>query len=681
EGGSLMTPRGLAATVLLVFLTTASCGGSGGGAIDGADLALVSHQPNHGESAVPRNSPIRLFFNATVDASSVDDQSILVRVGGTFQTRPVGQFLVTGDVVEFDPTVSAAGVGNALGFAAGEQVFVKVPLKGLDNEPEEKFVRGVDGDMVTVASGGDNFTFVTGTAWIDPVPGAPEIVGLDFSPVQDGLGRVTSSATVTLVFNEPVDPTTFALGKNIFLTNNTLAAGESIYQKDVPSLVFFDGSLTRYTLQPVFGFGQGPYTIRVGFFDPDAPVFFIDNPPRDLVGTPVGNTLFSQDFGTLEDPNAQPFGVVTEDFLSTAHRDAAFTDARWGDDPQFPRELVGQQIVKRNQQVNIAAITGLSGGITAIDNAPLGLGEEDYCPAQNPLVGSDSLFALPNPPASAGRRQLNLYRQAELGARGTVVRVAWGPDSDATFASSYPDVILRLGHKEPGKSLASGVTLSGQFDVDGFVTVVNKKSYSVPQAFDVNGNLTNDGYLNWPSLDLFFDYDGESDLILDVEAKMGSTFQTFRTFIATDGIGICTCFNTVGCVTNTSIGLRQMDGIYGGDAADPAPPLNPLAVVSVMEFEIVTLRSDARSVYYDTAATNPDYISAVIGPLVQAGGAAVSFRWSASFDGIVEDVPFTPNINACDGHRHIRWSAVMHSNLFTHARPRVQLIQIPYVVR
>lgn len=690
---------------LLAFLS--SCDSTPGtpASFDPEELALVRLEPADGESSVPRNRVVRMFFNTQVLPQSVDDQSILVRIGGTFQTRPEGAFLTTGDTVEFDPTVQANGGRNALGFPAGEQVLVEIRLKAPnDGVPDEQFLQNIEGNPIGIASGDNIITFVTGAGWIDPVPGPPGVLGLEFTPGPNNIGQVPPNAAVTVVFSEAIDPGTFTLGKVIFLTNNTSTAPVSIYQQDIPSLVFFDGSLTRYTLQPVFGFGQGPFKILVNFIDPDAPsTFNPNNLPTDLGGNRVQNFTFFGGFDTQFDPNAPTFGLLKEDFLTTTKRHTAFTDALWGNDAEFPFALVGQPITKRNQQVNIAAITYISGGTTVIDNPQIGphagppplpqtnppflwqYGEEDYCPTQNPLVGSDSIIGIGNPPASSGRRQLNLYRQAELGARGTVVRIAWGPDSDATFAATYPGVIMRLGHKQAGTDLANAGMFE-QFDVDGFVTLVNGKDYTVPQAFDVNGAPSNDGYLDWPQVDIFFDYDGQNDLLFDVEAAMGNTFQTFRTFLALDQIfGVCTCFNFAGCsLTNNSIGQRQMDSTYGGDSADPGPVpatvANPSPFVHVMEFEIAKLRSDARSLYYDSGIAGPDYLSPIVSPLVQSGGASIDLTWSGSFDGIVEDVPFTPNIHAIDAHRYIRWNCVMRANLFTGGRPRIDILEMPFLV-
>jgi len=689
----------------LGLLQLSSCSPVGGSppSWDPKELALVRLEPADGESAVPRNRVVRMFFNTQVLPESVDDQSIIVRIGGTFQTRPEGAFLTTGDTVEFDPTVAANGGRNGLGFPAGEQVLVEIRLKiPNDGMPKELFLQNIEGNPIAIASGDNIITFVTGAGWIDPVPGPPGVLGLEFTPGPNNIGQVPPSAAVTIVFSEPIDPGTFTLGKNIFLTNNTPTAPVSIYQQDIPSLVFYDGSLTRYTMQPVFGFGQGPFKILVNFIDPDMPSSFNpNNLPADLGGNKVQNFTFFGGFDTQFDPNAKTYGLLKEDFLTTMHRDSGQpplipspTDALWGNDPEFPFALVGQPITMRSQKINIAALTstgpGGTGGTTVIDNPPIngGTGEEDYCPTQNPLVGSDSIINIGNPPASAGRRQMNLYRQNELGVRGTVIRIAWGPDSDATFAATYPGVIMRLGHKKKGTDLAnSGMT--SQFDVDGYVTLVNKKDYTVPQAADVNGNGSgiNNGYLDWPALDIFFDYDGVNDLLLDVEAGMGNTYQTFRTFLALDAaFGVCSCFNFAGCsLTNNSIGQRQMDSTYGGDSADPGPipatVANPAPFVHVMEFELAKQRSDARSKYYDSGVANPDYLSPIVSPLVQSGGATIALTYSGSADGIVEDVPFSPNINAVDGFRYIRWNCIMRANLFTGGRPRIDILEMPFLVQ
>jgi len=97
-----------------------------------------------------------------------------------------------------------------------------------------------------------------------------------------------------------------------------------------------------------------------------------------------------------------------------------------------------------------------------------------------------------------------------------------------------------------------------------------------------------------------------------------------------------------------------------------------------MEFELAKLRSDAQSLYYDSKDDDPDYLTPILNPLVQAAGAIVSVTFSSSMDGIVEDVPFTASIDSSDGFRYIRFHAVLRANLFTGGRPRLALIEIPF---
>jgi len=288
---------GFALGVLGVF-GLANCGGIGGSPpwFNPPEIALVRVEPADGESAVPRNRVVRMIFSTLVLPESVHDQSIRVRTGGTFQTRPEGSFLISGNIVEFDPTVSSTGGANAGGFPAGAQVLVEVPLKaGGDGQPANNFVQNEEGHPITIASGDNIISFTTGSGWVDPVPGPPGVLGLEFTPGANNVGQVPARAAVTVVFSEAVDPSSVVLGKNIFLTNNTDTS--PTYQLDIPSITFFDGSLTRYTFLPVFGFGQGPFNILVNFIDPNAPQTFSPNAlPTDLGGNRVQNFTFFSTF-------------------------------------------------------------------------------------------------------------------------------------------------------------------------------------------------------------------------------------------------------------------------------------------------------------------------------------------------------------------------------------------------
>ena len=681
------------ALVLGGLLVAAGCSGGNEtpASFDPIEIALVRVEPGDGVSDVPRNTVVRMIFNTTVLPESVTDQSIIIRTGGTFQTRPIGTFLISGNIVEFNPTVTATGGANSLGFPAGAQIIVEVPLKEpADGVPAILFVQNVEGNPITIASGDNLLTFTTGSRWNDPVPGPPGVIGIDLTPgpLTPG-GPVPADAAVTVIFDEPIDPSSVVLSENIFLTNNTSTA--VIFQQDIPSVTFFDGSLTRYTFQPVFGFGQGPFSILMNFIDPDDPTSFNPvNLPTDLAGNQVQNFTFFATFATQFDPDVETTALLRENFQTLAQRDPLGTDAQWGDDAEVPFVLIGAPITQRTVNVDIRALMLFSGASSAINNAPTAPpsppNEEDYCPTANPLVGPDLNVVIGNPPTSSGRRQQNLYRQGELGASGTVIRAAWGPDSDAVFAATYPDVIMYMGHKQAATSLAPG-SFFAQFDVNGFVTVVNTTDYVVPQAADINGGMLNDGYLDWPAMESFFDYDGVNDLLLDIRAKEGNTFQTFRTFLSLSNFfGTCSCFNFFGCAPNNSIGLRQADTTYSGDSHNPpgsaaAGVANPAPFIHIMQFELAKLLSIATSFYYDSLDDDPDYLAPILNPVVQPGGSTLTLFWSGSDDGMMEVVPFTQNINDIDGHKYIRFMAIMRSNLFTKDRPRLNLIEIPVILR
>ena len=453
----------------------------------------------------------------------------------------------------------------------------------------------------------------------------------------------------------------------------------------MPATTFIDGSLTRVTFLPVFGFGQGPFSILVNLIDPDAPQTFSPTRlPRDLGGNPLQNFTFAATFDTQFDPNPLNVGLIREDFTSQSQMDPdpLKTNALWGTDSNVPFALIGTPITTRVQNVNIAQILA-NGGTTTLPDTGGGPPDEGrQCGLPNPMVGPDIALIPTAPPTSAGRRILNVYRRGEMGPAGTVVRIAWGPLFDTTTASTYDRVILRMGHKRPNTN-STTLPFSAEFDVDGFVKLVEDR-YAVPQSNDINGGLPDDGYLNWPVLENFFDFNGLDDLVLDVQATEGSATQFVRTFFATSGGCNCLSLTNGFCGFNNTVGTRMKEGVFGSDLLNPVPTTtnlpwpNPAPAVQVMQFELARLKSRGTSLYYDTGQADPDYLSPILGPLVQPCGAAIAVRWSGSMDGIVEDVPFTPDIQALDGMRFIRFEIELASNFFTGTRARVLLVEVPF---
>ena len=477
-------------------------------------------------------------------------------------------------------------------------------------------------------------------------------------------------------FNEPIDPASLHFNNNFFLVNVT--PGHELEGTTVASLAFLDGSLKQFLIQPVFGFGQGPFDMELTFFDPAEPGAFQGGAvPKDLAGNPVQNFDFVRRFTTQPDPTSVDAFILEETFDTRDHEDPSFTGAVWGTDLQFPGALVGAPMTTRTVSVGVQSLLTV-GAQTFIANSAGKDPEGRYCPTANPLVGTGLTLAAGAPPISSGRRQLNLYRRAELGPGGVITRVAWGPDSDALFGGSYSRVQVRLGHKRSGTSL-QGNSFFSNFDVDGFVTVADA-SYTVPQRSDVNGGLRNDGFWDWPAFTRLFEYNGVDDLIVDIDATAGTTWQQFRTFVAMKTPG-CTCANFFGCA-DAAFGNRQADTVSGGNQANPVTTgvfQNPAPIVNVAQFEILQTLTVAQSLYYDTGDTFPRYLEPLVFPGVQPGGAHVTLEFSGSSDGLVESVPFTDKISDLDGLRFIRFRVRMQANFFTVTRPRVDAVFIPVV--
>ena len=145
----------------------------------------------------------------------------------------------------FDPTVPLAA-----GFLAGDLVRVTIPAGGL---------RNLDGDALGRLFA---FSFRTGCNFEDPLPGAPRVVGVEFSPDAE---PVASGTSITIRFSEAMDPTTVD-------PRVVDESGDEVCTE----LRFADG-LDRVTLVPLASFGPEARTMRVTFA----------GAPTDLAGNPL----------------------------------------------------------------------------------------------------------------------------------------------------------------------------------------------------------------------------------------------------------------------------------------------------------------------------------------------------------------------------------------------------------
>jgi hypothetical protein len=301
----------------------------------------------------------------------------------------------------------------------------------------------------------------------------------------------------------------------------------------------------------------------------------------------------------------------------------------------------------------------------------------------------------------------------EMGQNGTVTAVSWGPDSNATFAALYPDVILRIGYQKT-HSMALATTFDGNYE--GSPLIMYKGTYSVSQKANVgnegptsaNYNVT--GYANWPALTSYFDWDQgdpvalDAVLLFDASVQEGDTWQQIRGYYGAQG-GLL-----VGGVP-----ARRMYATYEEDIPNPASNpgagiLNPEPSFTDTAFTLTRLASVAQVRFYTPDSTDPagnsypaplsgqrtygvksDYLDPIVDPTVQIGGATLLLEFygatkiDASSNRSLPNLSFpvvnwTTNIHDCDGFPYIRWRASLRANLSTGFVTKIRSIWIPLVL-
>jgi len=733
--GALSVAGAILAGAAGVALT--GCGGGGGG---GAAKPMVlveflfvdrSLQPSFptGVQALPRNAQIVFQFSELVDPTSVNPQTISIRYGPQFQSVPLGSFSIDGSKVIFDPTVTQQGTPNPFGLDPVTQYHVSLPSYHVSND----VVQNLDNDplLTTFLS---NFTTSDGYLR-ELVP--PTILSIDFVPGRDPFTKqVKGDSIVKLTFSEAMDPSSFALGAgtgptvsdtidiryrdltpNPNANNPTAFAIGGVENVAIPGRFTHDPSATVYFFKPLFSFGSGltNYDFAISIFQGlrDLSGNTIVNPGSfgpyvcDGTGIPIGKTL-SEGFDLVVDRDPTP-GLNTGD---------------WG--VTVASELDGAAIT-----TNRAIISGWRE--TVKRNAG------QYNGVIDPLIGAkvNQYVTGLNPPTTEGRRTMYAFNDDEVGKNGTITTIAWGPDSNATFAAKYPDIVLRLGFQK-----TSTISLSTSFggNYAGSPLVVYKGAYSVAQKKNVgnvetpvppnspignfgctqpvptNGDLQClfmfTGYYDYPALTSYFDWDegdtavtGDSVLLLDVSVQEGDTWQQIRNWYGV------TAPNS-GILIN-GYPKRRLLSTYEAD--DPNPPesffagiLNPEPSVSDTSFTLTKRISRAQTCFYTplpgdpggpypggadgslqtTFGTKSDYFPAVVTPEVQKGGAQYLIEYQACtaiqtstgrtvLNAAFPSTPWTTSINDCDRYPYLRWRLTLTANLISNTVPKITSVVVP----
>lgn len=718
------------AASLAVGATVTSCGGSGKGAAK--PMVLVSFQlvdralnPSFptGVQALPRNAQIIFQFSELVDPTSVNDQTIAIRYGPQFQSIPKGAFQVDGSRVIFDPTVTRQGTPNPFGLDPVTQYNVELPAVG----DVGGTIENLDNDPLLTSF----FTnFVTSDGYLRELV-APTLESISFIPERDPFTQeVPGNALLVLKFSEPMDPATFQLAGGASITpsdgvdvrwadlspdpNVNFTAG--VENTPIPGSFTHDASAKTYYFKPLFSYGSGGLKL----------IFTVSvfQALKDLSGNSLVNPRSEGPFKTNGQGTATG-KILNESFDTVVNADTAKSDADWSGTVQG--QLQGAAVTTR--RVWIA-------GFQEVTNRSQG----QYNPIIDPLIGAAINQYITNlsPPSDQGRRVMWAFDDLELGAAGTVTAAAWGPDSNATFAATYPEVILRIGYqKSASLSLSSSFSANygasplifykGAYNVSQKANVGNE--YPLPnggmspvfgngcaQPAPSNGDLdclfAFGGYVNWPTPSSFFDWvpgdaavDHDAVLLFDASVNEGDTWQQLRGW-----------FGVTAPNSGVLIGgypERRMYATFEEDTPNPPPSfaagrLNPEPSITDTAFTITKRVSIAQSRFYtplaggaggpypgpysaapaNTFGTKSDYSAMVISPSVQAGGATYLVEYegadvldAASARTAINVSFFTTgwvtNVNVCDGHPYLRWRITLVANLISNQVPKMANVLIP----
>lgn len=665
--GTLSSRAASAAGTLLVGLLAATCGSGGSGGThnpDNPQALKVIYVSAHRRDNWNRDEAIEIRFSAPLSKKSLQPGIIeraieigLVTSNGRIAAKGSFDFLresVPGiplpvpryDTVFFYPTrtsnaVAAGCDDNPYGFLPFTTYDLFIPTPSLSN----KYLKATDGSPIVEPF--DSF-FTTGDGYTREVL-QPHYVGfdgqgsLDFEPPRKLNGEVVYNARIKLVFDEAMDPSSFEPGNTIIVRNDTLSAlqGTPVF---VPGTYEPDLCGKTWRFLPSFSFGGAGYDIAVS----------MTTGLKDLAGNPLANPQTLR-FRTEVKAGVPTTQVITESFDTTTKADLGNTSADWG--VLTPGLLQGGAVTTEVIAVQLTGSQYPGGVRTRVRDHP-------FYDATSPFIGT------------VGHEQW-VYTQAELGQIGAITQVAWGPSSNALFASNHSTVIVTLGHTQ-GDSVST--SMLNNFDVGSPVKVADT-SYLIPQrknigqsaeppTFDGSDGTAN-GFWPLPTFTNFFEYNGKNNLIVDVDSTIGTNYQITRIF-----------FGPVGFPS------RNTFAATGSNAGGLIQP-----VVQDMQFTKKRRTTIAQSLFYDSGQNNPDYSTPILVPATQIGGTSMQLQFEGA-EGILFPIPgnpnnvipdpttftgFVTNLDQLDDYRFLRFRITFVANVTTGQVPKLQSLAIPYI--
>jgi hypothetical protein len=600
---------------------------------------------------VARNQILTIRFSAALSKASLKPE-VLSRAINIGIVTPSGRVPAKGilyhpivkgkeqrDRLAFDPTRTPRAAillcaDNPFGYDPLTTYTIDIPTPATST----KFLTGTDGRPIIEPY--DAF-FNTTDKYVRESPIVqPRYIGTDgqgtlgFNPVRKLNGEVPYNARVDVVFDSAMDPASFEIGNTVSVKNDTLSTlqGATVL---VPGTFSPDACGKAYTFSPSFSFGGGGYDISV----------ILSTGLKDLAGNPLANPQTIR-FRTEVKAGVPTTQIINELFDNNLKMDAVNTTADW----------------------NGATLGALTGGSVTTTVVAVQLQVSQYPGGLRTRV-RDHPFA--NQGSGGVGHDQWIYLQSELGPASAITAIGWGPSSNALFASYHSAVALVLGHTQ-GDSL--GTTMDNNFDV-GIPVKVTDIPYTIPQRATIDPPCNNDscavGYWPMPTFSGFFEYNGKNNLIVDVDAALGTNYQITRIFFGPVGFPNRHCFGATGSAAAT---------------------LTETAVTD-MNFTKKRRTTIGQSKFYDSGVVNPNYSTPILTPSSQTGGTTAQIEFEGA-DGILFPIPgnpnnvipdpttftgFVTNIDQLDGKRFVRFRITFVANVNTGQVPIIKSLGLPYI--
>ena len=662
----------LPALLILTLPFLAGCGGGTGGAEGSADDSdlMVTYFSHSKRTDVPRNEVLELRFTAPVHPDSISHRTFRVLYGPTLQTPHLGAAVVDGNVIQFIPTRSQEGYERdglsaaadiPFGFVGSTEFQLYLPA-----HPTLVTLTNLAGNPI-VAEYVDSFT--TSDEYVQELD-QPRYLGPDgqgdglrFEPEpiydpdyqhpglqQPGATVVAYDAWFYLQFDEVILPSTMDPGVTVKVENMDVSDAQG-FPFTVPGTLTPLKDGTSYVFRPTFGFGGGPFRIRVT----------LSQAITDLAGNPLLNAPLSIYFYTEYKEGVTTPGSLVERFDNDDNVDIANTTADWS--IGTPGWLTSGPITTR---------------VVVVDHKSDGINSRETL-TNYPLVRVDADPGCNNVPWPNGCRMLQSYTITELGSTpGTITELGWGPNSNATFVSYHSNVQITYGHvadpNNDGNAKAEVVgTFKSNFD-GGMPSPHYSGSYSIPQRLNINPPGLDNGFWPYPKNTRPFDYDGTRGVVVDFNMDPGTDCQTIRGW-------------------NWGVpGAANAPGIRNLIATAKDAEVDNFSVPSGGQMYVIDARFTIRrgttigqSKFYDTNVTGPFYSAPIVSPPEQPNSASyllefqgATNRWNFNtYSAWTEDIEDLNDPNN-GGPRYIRFRFTLYSDLDTDTLAQIDQITFPF---